>query len=49
MALSVTYTMFNGQLVYENRAGTQSFYAPDTLARIIHARFKRATPCVFNV
>lgn len=31
MAMSVTYTTFNGQIVYENRNGTQSFYAPDTL------------------
>ena len=29
--MSVTYTTFNGQIVYENRNGTQSFYAPDTL------------------
>ncbi len=31
MAMSVTYTTFNGQIAYENRNGTQSFYAPDTL------------------
>jgi len=31
MAMSVTYTTFNGQLVKENRGGTESFYAPDTL------------------
>ena len=31
MAMTVTYTTFNGQIVYENRNGTQSFYAPDTL------------------
>ncbi len=31
MAMSVTYTNFNGQLVHENRQGTERFYAPDTL------------------
>jgi RHS repeat-associated protein len=31
MALSVTYTTINGRIVYENRSGTESFYAPDTL------------------
>jgi RHS repeat-associated protein len=31
MALSVTYTTFNGRIVKENRGGTESFYAPDTL------------------
>jgi RHS repeat-associated protein len=31
MAMSVTYTNFCGQIVHENRNGTESFYAPDTL------------------
>src|ERR1700733_8672738 len=31
MAMTVTYTTFNGQIVYENRNGTESYYAPDTL------------------
>ena len=31
MAMSVTYTTFNGQIVYENREGVESYYAPDTL------------------
>src|ERR1019366_8850055 len=31
MAMSVTYTTIDGQIVYENRGGTESFYAPDTL------------------
>jgi len=31
MAMSATYTTFIGQIVKENRGGTESFYAPDTL------------------
>jgi len=31
MSLSVTYTKFNTEMVYENRNGTQRFYGPDTL------------------
>src|SRR5580693_3283285 len=31
MPMTVTYTIFNGQTVYENRSGTESYYAPDTL------------------
>jgi len=31
MTMSVSYTNINGQIVHENRGGTESFYAPDTL------------------
>ena len=31
MAMSVSYTTINGQIVYENRGGVESYYAPDTL------------------
>src|ERR1019366_7262727 len=31
MALSVTYTTFLGQIVKENRGGTERYYDPDTL------------------
>jgi RHS repeat-associated protein len=31
MAMRVVYTTINGQIVHENRAGTEAFYAPDTL------------------
>src|SRR5580704_9372853 len=31
MAMSVTYTTLNGQIVYENRGGVQRHYTPDTL------------------
>src|SRR5476649_2531057 len=30
MAMSVTYTTINGQIVYENRNGVQRHYVPDT-------------------
>jgi len=31
MAMCVTYTTINGQIVKENRGGTESYYVPDTL------------------
>src|SRR5471030_2003064 len=35
MAMSVTYTTINGQIVYENRNGVQRHYVPDTLGSTI--------------
>jgi hypothetical protein len=35
MPMTVTYTTLNGQIVYENRSGTQSFYACDTLGSTV--------------
>ena len=32
MAMSVTYTNFNGMLVHENRGGVETEYVPDTSA-----------------
>jgi RHS repeat-associated protein len=35
MAMSVTYTTIDGEIVYENRGGVQSFYVPDTLGSTV--------------
>jgi len=35
MAMTVTYTTINGQIVSENRSGTQSFYVADSLGSTV--------------
>ncbi len=43
MPMSVTYTNFGGQLVHENRGGTESFYTSDPLGSIVDVRNSSGT------
>jgi RHS repeat-associated protein len=43
MAMSVTYTTIDGEIIYENRGGVQSFYVPDMLGSTVALTFPTGT------